>query len=347
MSGLARKRQRELDAGAVFQKSMTFAPLPKRQQVDLPEEVHGSGSGVDGKAKFSKPSKQVESIAVPQIMFSASAALTNFMRSMGKSPAESTSVPIITSVIPTVQAAAAAELNAPLFPSATISQPQREKLVTNPAPPIPPNLPTKCFVVSTEFLREHRFLMRTMRRLYCEAIYFERDFSSCPDAIEADILLSPTTGIVLTTLQKIKQRALPGQESKAVGIMGKLFALNARYERIVLFAVDAGKDMLHPRLDERDRVAFNELGEFASTLEADVQIRHAADGEEELAKWIVSLMWKYGTQTDNLQMFEEESFVSIPVSSLRSVETSTDSRIVGAIAPSCWLQCLRCTNHPC
>jgi len=174
-----------------------------------------------------------------------------------------------------------------------------------------------------------------------------------PLADEADIILSPATGILCTTLQKIKQRALPGQVGHA-GVRERIQTIAARYERLIVY-VSEGKSTntgpvsdLHA-LDDRDCEALVSLTGFAATLNADVQITYVAGGEEELARWIVAATVRFGVNAagtdgtpEGVKLLQDETLVSFQTSLDNNVYSQTP---VGALSPSSRLERFRCADH--
>ncbi|KAL8780349.1 MAG: hypothetical protein Q9194_000978 [Teloschistes cf. exilis] len=179
-----------------------------------------------------------------------------------------------------------------------------------------PNTP-RFFVASTTFLA-NRKLVRQLRDLYPSAELIERDFAlyNLPGNVqpqlvrptysvsssEADLILSPSTGLVITSLQKIKQQALPGQVTRSP-IRERLQQVAARYERLVIIvdrtasATDIGASLIG-YLDENDCEALASLTAFLNHLpclsESELLL---IDGDtSNLATWIVSLMVKYSPE---------------------------------------------------
>lgn len=206
------------------------------------------------------------------------------------------------------------------------------------------------FVVSTIFL-QNRKLARGVQRLYPRAILIERDFflhSAVPEnfntapgslnkqgsrlhkraelemqhidfestmADEADMILSPGTGLLWTNLQKIKQRPLPGQISRS-SIRDRIARVAKRYERLVILISGGNENIIDPNGDDTiqtsldpmsdsDCAALAEFMAFCSTLREDVQALFIPGGNEQLAHWIVATMIKYGS--DNLNLIQDET----------------------------------------
>jgi hypothetical protein len=117
-------------------------------------------------------------------------------------------------------------------------------------------------------------------------------------AKEADIILSPSTGLIFTTLQRVKQRALPGQADRSP-IKERVFALQSRYERLVIVVSEGlspemenlGSSRPH---DPRDIEAVEAFKAFASKMEGEVLVQYVVGGEKALALSTVVEMARYG-----------------------------------------------------
>ncbi|OCK81517.1 hypothetical protein K432DRAFT_295295 [Lepidopterella palustris CBS 459.81] len=170
-------------------------------------------------------------------------------------------------------------------------------------PHIPEHLSPCSFIVSSTLLMQRR-LARSIQRAYPDAEMIERDFSlSHSPSQEADILLSPSTGLILTTLQKIKQRALPGQPERSP-IKERIYSLSERYERLILFVSEglgpeSERDGHQHSLDERDSEALAELESFANSMDAEVIVSYFPGGEQAFARWIVCAMERWGVQSES------------------------------------------------
>lgn len=206
------------------------------------------------------------------------------------------------------------------------------------------------FVVSTIFIH-NRKLARHVQRLYPRAMLIERDFAlhsvvpeifnTAPGSLikqgpqsqkrtklemqptnlestmadEADMILSPGTGLLWTNTQKIKQRSLPGQISQST-IRDRITRVAKRYERLIILIsggndniVDhSGDDAIQTILDpitESDGAALAEFIAFCSTLREDVQALFVPGGEEQLAQWVVATMARYCS--NNISLLQDET----------------------------------------
>ncbi|KAL8689832.1 MAG: hypothetical protein Q9224_004552 [Gallowayella concinna] len=210
------------------------------------------------------------------------------------------------------------------------------KMANEPTLPVPtPHLqiPTTqaFFVASTNFL-SNRTLARQVQSLYPSARMIERDLAMyslevtgrgtktnvCrrPSEIltdEADLVLSPSTGLILTSIQKIKQQALPGQATR-YPIREWIHRVAMRYERLIFVVtrtvITPDKDDSCPvgGLDQSDCEALTSLMAFSNHLPAlsDGELLFIDGDISVLATWIVSLMVKYSS--DNcIKLIEEET----------------------------------------
>ena len=201
-----------------------------------------------------------------------------------------------------------------------------------PAPRPQFNLPEhpRYFVASTSFL-SNRKLARRIKDLYPAAEIVERDFAvyesrstykeSKPGlpgtrpvmlADEADIILSPSTGLILTSLQKIKQQALPGQSTRSP-VRDRIQQAATRYERLVVLVSrtnsQSDSDILDiDKLDESDCETMTSLTAFLNQLPAlSENSVILSDGDTDgIATWIVSLMVRYSSE-GSIALLQDET----------------------------------------
>lgn len=187
----------------------------------------------------------------------------------------------------------------------------------------------RCFIASTSFLSDRKLTHR-IENLYPAAKILERDFNlyslaagkaemsvhlaltrseASPD--EADLILSPSTGLILTTLQKIKQQSLPGQAARSP-VRERIQRTATRYERLVVVVrrtggtsnsnVDVGVN-----LEESDCEALVSLSAFINHLqELSESEMILVDGDTPmLATWIISIMIRYSVETPTTLLQDE------------------------------------------
>ena len=118
---------------------------------------------------------------------------------------------------------------------------------------------------------------------------------------EADIIVSPLTGIILTKLQKIKQKPLPGDKGRAP-FLNTLQKISLRYERLVIFVSEGQKDEYSDALDDNDCLAFTEFVGFTMGLDTTIAVKFVGGGEETLAKWVAATIMQncIGNESDLL-----------------------------------------------
>ena len=182
-----------------------------------------------------------------------------------------------------------------------------EDIINSSMEPLPlrtptiPNqrMPRHC-IISAALLKSNYLLLRAVRNLYPEAEFIERDFQIIltQNTEEADMIISPATGLVLTTIQSIKQRSLPGQPVRD-RIRERIGTLSKRYERLFVLISHSSARGLAPAsfpdvLDDSDCEAIANISAFSSALESGVQVIYVASGDEELAKWIAGVIAYYG-----------------------------------------------------
>ena len=217
-------------------------------------------------------------------------------------------------------------------------------------PPLLCNLSSSTFIISSTLL-QRRSLVKQVEQLHSRAELIYRDYTLPHSSfLEADIILSPSTGIILTTLQQIKQIPLPGQALRSQ-VKERITALQVRYERlIVLISEGLRKDFGDSRPeDSRDGDMLKEFEVFAAQLEGDVVVQYVRGGEQALARSIVENMAEYGLPHGSKDMGDIKLFaVETTVSSLLlfvCAMTVTDCDLVGDLPPPCWTKSLRCTVH--
>jgi hypothetical protein len=165
-------------------------------------------------------------------------------------------------------------------------------------PGVPANLAPCSFIFSSTFLQK-RALMKQVEQLYPGADIVYRDYDRPQSSKkEADILLSPSTGLIYTTLQQIKQRPLPGQPDRSP-VKERMLALQMRYERLLVLISDGLSAEMETygtsRPDDaRDTEALAQFTAFAQQLEGEILVLHVRGGEKALAHAIVIEMGKYG-----------------------------------------------------
>ncbi|KAL8673167.1 MAG: hypothetical protein Q9168_002396 [Polycauliona sp. 1 TL-2023] len=213
-----------------------------------------------------------------------------------------------------------------------------------PLPTPNPTIPTaETFIIASTTFLSNRYLTRQVQNFYPLLQIIERDFalhSSHAAALhqglsssttkarrthhhqettssdnEADLIISPSTGLILTSLPKIKQRALPGQPTQSP-FRERVQKVATRYDRLIVMVsraaissdmdMDGESTMGGGELDESDCEALVSSTAFLNHLAtlSESEVVFVDGGALVLAKWIVSLTVKFSSHT---RLLEEET----------------------------------------
>lgn len=189
-----------------------------------------------------------------------------------------------------------------------------------PAPKIIPSKLSLPIVVSSTVVASRR-LMRKLQQHLPTLNIIERETTishgkqipTSSPAREADLTLSPSTGLIFTTLQKLKQKPLPGQGASFIGIRDHIAQVAPRYERLIVLLSEGShstseEGLTHIRtLDERDSTAIADFIGFFSRFDTEVQVSYVPGGEEELSKWIAVAVSRWAPCLEHFHLLEEET----------------------------------------
>ncbi|KAF1936475.1 hypothetical protein EJ02DRAFT_413939 [Clathrospora elynae] len=337
MEVLVRKRKLEMEEEAAEKQRCTISQQSPRTQIQSPRERHeshhwGEGTPIQyappiARSKTFDPNRQRPQASVSQqkslhvlndtgdgLMFgsfSATTALHKFMETRGK-PAEPVSAGMSKELPPdrvsrprthtlpvrSRESSAVAAQHSSAQLQSTVSTKEQPQISLPKLPDVPKTLAPCSFIVSSALLRQ-RSLMKQVEQLYPGAELMYRDYGlPHAPAKEADILLSPSTGLIFTSLQQVKQRALPGHPDRSP-VEERMKALQLRYERLI-FMVSEGLSRGMEQLgssrpdDARDKEVLAQFESFAAQLEGEVLIKYIRGGERALACSTVAEMANYG-----------------------------------------------------
>jgi hypothetical protein len=121
---------------------------------------------------------------------------------------------------------------------------------------------------------------------------------------EADVVVSPATGILLTTMVRLRQKPLPGQTAPETATNLRQVAQNVatRYERLVVLVSEGNKhsETASP-VSQSDAQALAEFQGFAAGLGvAEMQAVYVGGGVETLAKWLAAIVCTYSWEAGEL-----------------------------------------------
>ncbi|KAF7529413.1 hypothetical protein G7054_g9891 [Neopestalotiopsis clavispora] len=110
-------------------------------------------------------------------------------------------------------------------------------------------------------------------------------------AAEADVIVSPSTGLMVLPLIKVLQRPIPGQKSV---LRDRIESVSRRYERLIILVSQSN------RQDESLRVmtgseclGYSDFSGFVAGLETNTQVHFVGGGEETLSRWLVYFITTY------------------------------------------------------
>ncbi|KAF3146838.1 hypothetical protein TWF569_006301 [Orbilia oligospora] len=180
-----------------------------------------------------------------------------------------------------------------------------------------PSDPSSTFIIAASFLA-NRTLYKAIRSFCPNSKFIERDFEQLSPArifgkqdqvpeeyaIEADIIVSPLTGITLTDLQTIRRRPLPTNLSTRSGdsfpetceeIRARISELSRRYQNLVVgISIDfGGSGVESVELSTTDcaiLAAFIGFCEGVGNIEVTIVPGSGKSGAQELGKWVVRTM---------------------------------------------------------
>lgn len=181
-----------------------------------------------------------------------------------------------------------------------------------PSPTLSSTTQAMSAIVSSSVLASHQ-LVRYVQAHLPNLDFIERD-SVVPPARsgtsnmtkEADLSLSPSTGLICTTVQKLKQRPLPGQ-GNFFGVRERIAATSSRYERCIVLISDGRPHNQVPvsALDERDATAVNDFIGFANGLKSSVEVCYIPGGDAELSKWIAASIIRHCCAENAILLHDE------------------------------------------
>lgn len=125
-------------------------------------------------------------------------------------------------------------------------------------------------------------------------------------ADDADITISPTTGLIVASMIRIRQKPREGASKGTV--QTQIEKTSLRYDRLfVLVGGEGGSDDTLCEMSSSDSTALQELQGYASGLDCNVQVHYVGGGAKTLANWVASFICRYGlVEPVILKRFMEE-----------------------------------------
>ena len=182
-----------------------------------------------------------------------------------------------------------------------------------PCPEFEPKNTLSTYIVSSALGKP---VIRQLEQLCSMAKLHTRNFgddvrpSSSPPVVpraaphisfEADLPLSSRTGTIVTNLAELRKRPLGS--SGEMQLRQKIERVSALYDKLIILI-----SIPELRWTSQDTRAYTEFVAFAATLDSSIETVLTGDGEEYLAKWIISFMNEYrceGRRNEYLLIQEE------------------------------------------
>ncbi|KAI1356808.1 hypothetical protein F5Y01DRAFT_321174 [Xylaria sp. FL0043] len=171
-----------------------------------------------------------------------------------------------------------------------------------------------------------RGLFSMLEQLYPSAEIIERDFGrwntatqthypvsrskTVPSlAAEADVIVSPATGIIVTTLLKVIQQPVSSRGRQS-SIRERIACVTLRYERLIVLVSEGNVvDESVRDFTPSETSAYAEFVTFATGLDSHIEVFYVGGGETTLAKWLVSFAVRYAPEATETQeyLLQEET----------------------------------------
>ncbi|KAI1382408.1 hypothetical protein F4677DRAFT_452119 [Hypoxylon crocopeplum] len=229
--------------------------------------------------------------------------------------------PVIKAVVETAQRTAV--MAKPRAPAAPSHSPEQTSTTPAPCPKLATSpLPTKII----KALALKRGVFSRLVELYPNAEIIERDFdrwnslswnrnsvSRSPIvsllAAEADVIVSPATGIIVTTLLKAMQKPLPGQKGLSA-IRERIHNVALRCERLIVLVSEGNLvDETARDLTPAECAGYTDFAGFVAGLDTNTQVYYVGGGDDALTKWLVSFSMRYAPEAAEVEdtIIQEET----------------------------------------
>lgn len=143
--------------------------------------------------------------------------------------------------------------------------------------------------LSSDLLKTHLLLIQSLETLPHPPNLVYRDYDATKNVEDADIIVPPTTGIMLTTAQALTQRPLPGEEKEyECPVLARIYRLAPRYEYFYVLVVSG------QRVDRRtaDALAFLKL--FCGQASDNAKVIPVKISSEDVLDWVLAIAFEKG-----------------------------------------------------
>ncbi|KAH7411171.1 hypothetical protein BKA64DRAFT_375362 [Cadophora sp. MPI-SDFR-AT-0126] len=326
--------EEEIDFGVLRKDTPpNLSVIVKKRKKEL-QEREGSGNNDPAGATGSKPGTSlIRGSPKPAVAatatgafgffdggFSVQASLNNYLEHRGLKRTKIAESSYFTKTGETHSTRDKSRDETPKGPSMPIrkSPANKEKIPVLDVQPLTANT---WIVVSTTLLK-NRTLINSIGAQLPSVKLIERDFKAhntsawMPGSVtrspvkstldtEADIIVSPSVGIILTTLLTVRQKPLPGQKKVKPEIYQRVERVTPRYEKLIVLISEGKAEGVANRMTESDCIAFAEFAGFLSGFDTSICMQYVGGGEETLSKWIVSNIIQYRMDTE---LIADETF---------------------------------------
>ncbi|PNY28337.1 Uncharacterized protein TCAP_01736 [Tolypocladium capitatum] len=151
-----------------------------------------------------------------------------------------------------------------------------------------------------------RSIVRQLEESWPPGMLLDLDYSqhdTTPLTFEADVSLAPSTGVIVTTLLRVKQKPLPGSKART-SLRERVQRISHKYEALVVFVSEsnpAGEFV--GNLSASDMAAYADFVRFTTALDGEVEVYLVPGASKTLSKWIMSLLRRHNTQLVALKRF--------------------------------------------
>ena len=189
----------------------------------------------------------------------------------------------------------------------------------------PPTIPA----THTKIIRSVTFsrsIFSRFTKLYPDVEVIERDFDRwntvawerssvsrspivSPLAAEADIIVSPTTGVVVTTILRAIQKPPPGHKGSSE-IRERLSSVALRYERLIVLVSEGNRiDEIARDLTPSECMAYADFTSFVAGLVTNGQVYYLGGGDDTMASWLLHFVAQYAPEAAPVQtqLIQDES----------------------------------------
>ncbi|KAI1806710.1 hypothetical protein F4811DRAFT_560338 [Daldinia bambusicola] len=192
--------------------------------------------------------------------------------------------------------------------------------------PSPPSQSEFARMVIIKALTLERGVFSRLEKSYQNIEIIERDFDrwnsltwnrnsvsrspiKSPLAAEADIIVSPVTGIMITTLLRAIQKPQPGQKGLST-IRERIRNAALRYEHLIILVSEWNRiDETARNLTPAECAGYADFVGFTTGLDTNVLVHYVGGGDDTLAKWLVSFLVRHTPETTALKdiLIQEET----------------------------------------